>query len=294
MKLIRFSTVCCALLVLASCARPATLPPEEVLQRAARASREMPSARFTARLVLDGPDASPLPMHAELDAQGRMQHGGRQMAFSLEGSGNSGPDTAWQGKAEVVIAGENDVYVLLREFTAPSSDETLSLLIGQFLNQWWHLPPGETPPAAPGMTPDPQMLRMQADIVDVVRDRGLATVHGRSTYHYDVKLNPEKLQRFLEEVAKERGEPADAAEQKALTEGIDGTGELRIDADTFAVQGLRWTISSGDQSRPMTVHAEFDITDFESGEAIGPPKDARVLPLSPSDFLPSGVLPSLP
>ncbi len=289
MKLIRHSTVCCALLVLASCTRAAGLEPADVLQRAARAGRDIPAAHFTAHLVFDGTDTGGTAMHADLSAAGRMQHGGQQMEFVLEGRGTGGTNGSWQGKVEVVVAAENDVYVMPRELIFSSPESLPPMLVGHLLNQWWHLPPSDTPPAGPGMTPDPQRLRMQADIVDVVRDRGFTTVHGRSAYHYDVKLNPVKLRSFLAEVAKERGETADPERLGTLTENIDAVGELLIDADTFAILGVQWSITSGAPSRALRINARFDITDFDGGDPILPPQAATVIPLNPLDLLPSGI-----
>ena len=41
----------------------------------------------------------------------------------------------------------------------------------------------------------------------------------------------------------------------------------------------------------MTVTVQLDITDFQDNEPITPPKDSKLLPLSPLDLLPSGLLP---
>lgn len=279
----RSGILSCALLFLISCARVQGLPPEEVLTRSARATRDLQSALFSAQALFDTGSGIEGGMRGEIRADGRIQHAGGQLQFSFTASGG-GDDArqAWDMKGDVIVAAEQEIYVQLHELTGqlPQALIPAERLDG-LLGRWWMLPV-KGKQSSSLVTPDPELLQMQAEVVDVTRDRGILTLQGRQTYHYDTMINRDKLIRFLEGVARERTEPADPAQAQAFTERLDASGELWIDTDTFFVRALRWMITSKDITRPFSVEFRLDLGDFNAADPIEPPAD--VLPL-PEDSL---------
>lgn len=220
-----------------------------------------------------------------LQATGRMQHGGEQLQFALTGDGRAGPENSEQGygwhvRADVVVAGENEVYLAVHELSTDPPDALLppGFLQG-LLGQWWRLPQ-RAAHAPAGITPDPKLLTMQTEVIDVARDRGIETHLGRQAYHYDTTINREKLLQFLEEVARERKEPPDRAGWEAMIAEADAQGQLWIDTETFFVLGLQWTITAQMKEKPLHIAVQMELSDVNAAPPIEPPSDARPLPFS--------------
>lgn len=271
--------------------REAGLPAEEVLDKATHANRDLQAVHFKASATFDLPQTGGL--HGTFQADGRTQQAGKQVQFTFQGAGetpgSTGEASPWQIDGELIVANEQEVYVQIRSFTGgPAS--LPPIMFAPFLNRWWKLPPKGAAPST-GVTPNPELLKMQSAVVDVTRDHGLTTFNGRRSYHYDVSLNRDKLVQFLEQVAVERKEQPQTEEWRKAAEKLDAEGELWIDAETFYVQGLRWTLSSSEASMPYEVQMQFDLSDHNAVNPIQPPADAELLPANPLEVLPGGLTP---
>lgn len=281
--LCRSGLVCSAFVVLVSCRPAQGLPAQEVLDRSARASRELPSASFTVNATFT--DSSPSGVTGAVNAQGRMEQGGRQMEWTADAQGTAAGGAGsfqWHAVVSVLVAAENEVYLLVRDLSADPPQPLLGTpLLQQFLGKWWRLPSRGSSPGVATVTPDPQLLVLQTQVIDVTRDRGLQTVHGRNAYHYDVAINHEKLFTFLLNIAKQRNQAVDASSLKASADAVDATGELWIDAETFSVLEVRWNLASHAGDHPLQVTFTMVVTPSSSAQPIQPPPDAVLLPVNP-------------
>lgn len=292
--------VVCAASLLVSCAGEPGLPPGEVLDRAAQASRHLRSARFTAHADVTVPSGASAPLTIILTAAGRLQDGGQELQFSLTADGRTEGGASWHLEGDTIVAGEREVYANVHTFSLDPPHPLLQpLLLQQFTDIWWRLP--HEPAAATGVpiqvTPDPRLLRMQTEIVDVMRDHGRVRFGGRTTYHYDVALNRERFIRFLSEVARERGETQDQEAWKQWLEGLNASGELWIDAEDFILRGVQWKLLSADSARPFSATLRVELSDLNSAEPIAPPSDVRPFPGNPMGAFPNllmGTVPGLP
>ena len=266
--------VCGSLLcVLASCAKPSGLPPEQVLQNAARASQELQSARYTlTSAFVSKTDDRVTDM--DLTMEGVLQDGGSQTQLNVrfDGSLTEGEQRYdAKGEVDVIVAWENDVYVFLRSLSVrPEYPLFNKKAMERFMGTWWRIPTGEDQRVSSSMTPDPRLLRAQSEIVRVVKDRGIASINGREAYHYDVAMDLEKLAAFLKRVADERGETFDAAATKEFLSSLHASGELWIDTETFYLHRIVWNIPSS-EAGGLSGQLRADLRDHDAAPPVTPP-----------------------
>lgn len=224
-------------------------------------------------------------MHGVVNAEGRIRDGGRQLQSTVSAAvERESPDVSeWHALGDVIVASEQEVYLNVKEYASdPPHPLFSSPMLVAMQNTWWKLPQGQTAlPSAQGVTPDPVLLRMQVDVVEVTRDRGMTTIDGTDAYHYDVSMHPDKLRHFLEEVARQRGQEGDPDAWKRLSDATNAHGELWIEAKTFFLRRVRWTLEAGDAAKPLTVHLDVRLSDINQADPIIPPAGARELPLNP-------------
>ncbi|MBI3335974.1 hypothetical protein HYZ98_00195 [Candidatus Peregrinibacteria bacterium] len=269
---------------LGACGRSADLPPHEVLKRTARASQELSSARFFL-LAIPRWEYGATAGELTFNIDGRLQHGGDQIQFlaSVQGDirGPGGETTSLTSAFEVIVSGPEELY--LNVHTLESQPPLLafqSLSLAELVGKWLQLSaPVSAISASSSMAPDPHLLKMQSEIVDIVRDRGQEMHSGRSRYHYDVRLNTEKLLTFVEEVSRVREESLDTTMLKTFLAFVNAEGELFIDAETFLIERLVWHISAphvpfGAFSLDLTL----DLKDHGKAPPILPPLDATPFP----------------
>ncbi len=286
-------------LALAACGtKRAGLPPEEVMERAARASQELLSAVYDLSGDFSLASGGSTVAQGQATVEGRLQEGGSQIQFALEGTltlPESGP-AAISGKLEVIAAGEQ-VYLKIHELRDdPPGGILQEEILRGALGQWWLLPApggGTGATAASAVTPHPRLLQAQTQVVRVTEDRGIEELRGRDAYHYDVVIDPGKLVAYLREVARERGEDVPEEAYAPLAE-IKARGELWIDAESFLAQALRRAIDAFPLPDGRLLRLSFfgNLRDHNAAAAIALPADANpfsqvVLPPLP------GVMPSL-
>lgn len=275
----------CSLALLAGCSRSPqqqqqALPSQEVLQKAAQASLALESARYELAGTFDTSDANDVKTKGTVNLRGVLQERGEQIQFDADISASTAHpegDSVFAGNVSVVVAGSRDLYVRLNSFSAEGPNPVFNdRLVQQFSGKWWRVPTREDQAASVTLTPDPSLLHAQAQVVTVSRDRGLMELRGRSTYHYDVAVDPEKLVEYLGQVAAQREEPFDEQGVRQSIAELDATGELWIDAETYYVQRLQWNIKQVVSSTGQAVGAAFsaDFFDHDAAPAVDLPEGA--------------------
>lgn len=217
-------------------------------------------------------------MQAQLD--GVLQNGGRsmQMATEIKGVLSSEAQThALHALADAVTEQGTERYVRLRSLTIePPHPSIVQESIVTVQGQWWRLAPGLSGGSALFMTPDPSLLRAQAEILRVTRDRGIQRIHGKDAYRYDVTVDPVRLLLYLQRVAEQSGQAFDRVEAAELLALYDATGELWIDAETFLPHRISWQVSlRADALRVFAL--TVDLTRHNDADPVRPPADAQDL-----------------
>ncbi len=263
--------------VLSGCRRSGDLPPAEVLRRATLKSSQLQSADVDASLDVSlQRGGSRLSGKAVL--RGVLTDAGEQAAFSLQAQGilDRGEDrSAFRWSAEVVRDGE-ETYLLIREaLVQPPSVEPQGL--DALLGAWWTLPHGGDRTVVRSLTPDPRFLRAQSAVVTVFTDRGLEDIGGRNAYHYLVSIDPDRLVALMQGLAEERGQPFSAEEVRRALEAYDARGELWIDAKTFVVHRISWTIVSNNTPPTMRLGLRMDLRKHDSAPAVTVPVESKPL-----------------
>lgn len=275
----------CALL--GACERSSDLPPQEVLKRTARASQELTSARF---FLVATPRWDSVSNGGALtfNIDGRLQDGGGQVQFltSVQGDirGVEGM-TSITGAFELIVAGSEEVYLNIHSLESqPVSPAIESPGLIKLIGQWVRLSsPVPSSSSVSSIASDPKLLKMQSEVVDVVRDFGLSVSAGRSVYHYAVRLNPDKLLAFLQEVSRTREEVSDMTMFKTLLAFVNADGELFIDAETFLIERLIWHITAPDVPfGTFSLDLTLDLKDHGKAPPILPPVDVIPFPSNPS------------
>ncbi len=240
----------------------------EVLQRAVTASRHLKSVRFEATCdVRTGTERGGGATCALRD--GVMQDQGKQMRFSLDLRKEGGAQNGLS--IDVMSGGPDETYV---RPTALSGSGDLSAL----LNAWWKLPAGSGSSAPLSVTPDPRLLRAQAEAVSLVRDRGRELLDGRPVYDLDVALDPAKLVALRQADAAQRGAPFDESGVRLFLAQYDVKGEVWIDASTFVIRRLQWSILPRESGESWRFDVRF--SDHDDAPDILPPAEAKPLPPS--------------
>jgi hypothetical protein len=290
------------LAALTACGSAVNVPemdPEEVLQRSATASRTMQSAQFTGNftLNLDMTD-SWTAYTAAGNIAGVLQDSGNDVTFALtEGVlRRQSEDDPFAMTVDVSLTAfvPGDVYVRLDSLLMEEGEAVLSPeLLQNLLGKWWRLPSDSEQPDTVAVTPDPGLLRAQAEVVRVTENKGVTTIDGAPSYKYAVAVDQEKLVAFLRTAAEEQGEPFKEAGVREALASTTIEGELSIDAETFFVRRLLWTITrKGTEEQPGNLALSFTLTFSNHNKApeIAPPENAEIF--SPLLFL--GTSPALP
>lgn len=161
-------------------------------------------------------------------------------------------------------------------FIRPKSIDTVSGT-SALLDSWWHYPLSLTKDS-PTISPDPSLLRSQMEVVSVTSDLGSTTLDGDDMYHYEVTLDPVKLQLFLQRSASERQEPFDGNAVAALLKKYDARGELWIDATDFSTHRIDWALLPKKEApAAATLRFRVDIRNVNGAPPIVVPKGAKPL-----------------
>lgn len=274
MHLKRFSLAGAALLLLTACSQNA-LPKEEVFNNAMSAIQMFTSASFVLHAKSDANNAT----QWSADATGDMASAGKQLRFDLQMS--MGEGTSFKGS--IIVPGENEVYV---KADSLSLGQNIAPVGSMIQGTWWALPSGTGSDTAVGgaLSPDPSLLSMQLQTLEVTKEHGIQRLNQRKAYMYDVTMNKDKLLAYLQTVEQQRNGTFDREQWQAYLAARDITGTVWIDAETFLPDRLSWTVVSSDPADRSTI--TFDVTFARQNEdvSISPPSDAKPLPLTVTDL----------
>jgi hypothetical protein len=289
----RVSLFIVALFLLSSCAQPSPLPTDEVLKSAARVSQELQSAHFRTEIDFEGDVLKPFDIRGKAEAHGRLQDGGNQVQFStsIRGSAHDpqGKMYGLKGAGEIIVAGQEEVYLFVRSLSIdPGVMIPLVPILKEFAGQWWQLSAPPKGVQSPTIAPDPKFLQAQSKVVNVLKDYGLKSINGRTSYHYDVEFDIERFADFLEEVARVRDEEFDREKTLTSLKGIKTDGELWIDAQSFEIHRIVWDVASTEGAKsPFALHIIFDVFDHNNAKPIVPPEEFKVFaPFDPALRIP--------
>lgn len=274
---------CCAVLLLTSCGKKGDLPPSEVLRRAALASSGLRSARYDVQADFDG--AMPaMNGRASLQLSGVLQDGGKetQVTATLEGEmDQEGEHRTLSLEGQAITRSQSDWFFLLQQLDVePPLDDRQTAMLTQVAGQWWKVE-NVSDAEALSVTPDPQLLRAQSEVVIVTKDGGIETINGHEAYRYDVTIDPDKLVAFMQKVSESNGNTFNAASAKAELANYEATGQVWIDAKTFYVHRLSWNIRTKlyvQGHGGLSIVLTANLKDHDAAPAIVEPQDARLFP----------------
>ncbi len=274
---------CCAVLLLTSCGKKGDLPPSEVLRRAALASGQLRSARYDVQADVDG--AMPaMSGRASIQLSGVLQDGGKevQVAAAVEGEmDQEGEHRTLSLEGQAVTHTQNDWFFLLQQLNVePPLDDRQNAMLTQVAGQWWRVENASDAEAF-SVTPDPQLLRAQSEVVIVTRDNGVETINGHEAYRYDVAIDPDKLVVFMQKVSESNGSTFNAASAKADLANFEATGQMWIDTKTFYMHRLTWNVRTKLYAQGhggLSIVLTANLKDHDAAPAIVEPQDARLFP----------------
>jgi hypothetical protein len=282
----------CFTVLLVGCSQPTeelSMLPDEVLRNASQVSLELEAVRYNLTGNFEMKDSNDNPTTGTLKLEGILQDAGEQLQFSADINANTKyleGDSIISATIDVIVAGPEDLYVHLERYDIQGANQFFNpALLKGFSGIWWKVPSRENQVASASITPSPRILHAQAQVVTVVRDKGAASLRERRMYHYDIAIDPDKMVSYLQQVNGENGEQFDEASVRSSLEDLDATGEIWIDAETFAVHRLRWDILQQVTDAGQQLGGSFtvDFTDHNNAPDIVPPADAQEF--SPFMFL---------
>lgn len=266
-------------LVLAACAKQTGLPAEEVLNRSSVANRGLLSAHIEVTARISSVD----PVTGTLDAsgivEGNMQQGGNQLdlAFSTQGARTSTQQSlTWKATGHLIVLSPQESYMTVENLESTPTLPMFALPeFENFVGTWYRLPSTTAP--SPTLTPDPRLLRLQSDAVRVTKDHGIETIDGKSMYHYDVSIDPERLRTYLQETTQDNGSDQQMMEQLSK---YDAAGEIWIDADTFLLTKAVWNITQKEKEGPFLT-ISMSLSDPGLQVTVTAPENAQPFPRAP-------------
>lgn len=267
---------CSVLLAACSAQDIVVLPPEQVMERAADQVHSLSSATFHATASIE--HLLPGAGTVGITSDGVMQDGGRQLAFTVNAvmeDPNGKQDSSVE--AELIVAGDDETFVKLHTLKGDIPAAFFGNGVPP-LDVWWQFPSQQGSAPGSSLTPDPSLMRAQAQVVNIERDRGIAEVGGHSVYQYDTVVDIAKLRAYLQEVAEARGEAFDAKAFEQSWARLSIRGVLEIDAKTFFVRKIDWTFVPVDEGKGLRGTISMTLSDHNTAAPVVPPTDAQPFP----------------
>lgn len=122
------------------------------------------------------------------------------------------------------------------------------------------------------VSPDPQLLRQQADSIIVTQDLGNVNINGRSAYHYAVVLNAERMLTLLGSFSTASREETNGLLRQELFEG-----EMWVDTQTFALHRLLWTVRGVGVATEPVMRFDLQLQDHNGVLSSTLPARVRLL-----------------
>ncbi len=157
-----------------------------------------------------------------VNASGRMQSddGEKPLAFS----------------GALTLPGTGEVYFRIDQFDVPGAQELLSECFddpANALKRWWKTGSFKRS-AVHRQAADALLIQRQLQALRIDKDNGMTKVGETYLYHYEVSIDPDRLDMLLDQPAVDEEAPA-----------VSGNGELWIDARTFQLTRALWNVGDG-------------------------------------------------
>ncbi|MDA1208418.1 MAG: hypothetical protein O2904_00090 [bacterium] len=261
------------------------LPAAEVLQKAALKSAELVSARYDAEGSFSLLHKDAQTTKGTFSLEGLLQDFGEKIALTVGVNALQGTADL-QASIDLVVTGPDDIFLRANSWTGLMAQTLFREdLLKKFIGIWWVLPRDDSAVSPVQLTPDPRILQAQAEVVRITEERGFASIRGSECYRYDVEIDHEKLIAYLTELAESRGEDVNTGTTEEDLAGIDAKGQIWIDAESFLIRKLQWTVTvpmkTGAQS--LFTSVTVDIFDHNNAPDVVPPADAK--PFIPMQLL---------
>lgn len=266
------------LFCLTSCVRHGPLASDEVLRRAAQQVQALNSAHVAGTVTMHSSEAN-IEKSVVLTADGVLQNGGKQLSLGIDikasTSGSDGKSVV--SHVDVIVMSPSETYLRLMSFDATPKSADLTTELDPLLGKWWRLQDPKAAAHTQDVSPDPVLLRAQSQVLAVTNDLGLTRIAGSDAYHYTIGIDPVRLEAFLKAQAAAQGKTASPSTIAALSAMLTGaTGEISIDAETFFIRALTWSIPHMG-SGPVSLELSLDT--YNAAPAVVPPESAE--PLDP-------------
>jgi len=267
---------------LSACTQLEILPPDQVLSKAQKRNQELMSVLFDVSGTFEYSLEEPIGVGGGTAIiTGKLQDGGKQVYAKVDTNITSQrPEGATELHAlfESIVVTPGETYVKVHELASVPQHPLLAPdLLNIVLKQWWTLPRQTQQGPDMSLTPKPQLLKAQSEVVRVVDDFGIDRLRKRRAYHLGIEVDPQKLQAFLQKLSQEREEENSEAAFTNIVEDVSGHGELWVDAETFDTLRIQWTITSlpfgGEASAALSF--TMDFTEHNSALPITIPEDTR-------------------
>lgn len=266
---------------------PKALPTTEVLERATLASQKLSSAAFSVSIDGTYESRTGLRMVGRMTTKGKMRQNGSAMSQDIDADVTFGtaisPAHANISLTTAVIDEESFFRINSLQLRPDTTDNAFAFM-RSLSTVWWSMPGGSSTGSI-RISPDPNVLKAEAAIVNVVRDNGIIEIDDGHAYHYEVSLNREKFNMWLQK----SGQWSEN-EIEQLSD-VTARGELWIDARTFYLKKAVWQIDSAPiLDGNINARIEVLLSEHDKPQEIAAPANAR--PFS-WDALPLGIRPSL-
>ncbi len=266
---------------LTSCEQVEKLPADEVLKRSAAASKDLTSANFNLKGTYAFENADKFSVNGNLEIKGVFQRKGEDVEGLIKTNARipKGKKViSTDIEAEVISITGSDPFVKLNKLSVGPYFPLFSPdIVERLEGQWWRIPADDAPRPEQSISPDPALLHIQSEVVDVVSDHGFSSVKRKLAYHYEVIINPEKLKAYLETMSSEMENGMNQEAIESLVNGMEARGEIWIDAETFYLNRIRWTIAPFNISESSKLALSFVITlsNINSAPDIKIPEGAK-------------------
>jgi hypothetical protein len=265
-----------ALFFLSACSHTGPLKPEDVIKAARAAVEQMQSADFDFKGTVDNTSVGTFDIHLH-----GLMFGNKEAQFAVaitKKNVANGQEQIVTLQGDAIARWQQELFLKLGSFTSTPKN-SLADAVNSLSGAWWRFPLGAEDSASSFLTPDPQLMQAQTDAIMVTRDRGILSIHGRNAYRYDVTLDPMKLRTYLRGVLHQN---LDATSLDTFFDAYTVTGEIWIDATTFYIHELTWTVEPKESG--VRAHIQMELKNHDVPSAITPPTDIQPFPIE--KFLP--------
>lgn len=245
--------------ILAGCTLSGRPDPQALIGQAVRATQGLQSVDLDlqANIRLANPT---LIIDGTLTATGAMIDGGKTLAASVSFVGDVGQSTANQpfsATVDVSYSAQGDVLARLSGIEGQGLQSWLPPAIqAAMMQRWVRVVRGSTGAL---VTPEPQLLTVEAEALEVTEDMGDEIIGTTQTVHYALRLDPKKLRAYMQRAAADRGQTFSPETFEAELGAMDATGEVWIDPKTAYVHRLRWQVSR-DGPQPVAIDALINLS----------------------------------